>query len=107
MRYEVAGESMAPSLEPGDFLVVDRRAYLHARPRRGDVVLAHDPREQERALVKRVAAVGPHGAVELLGDNPGASTDSRHFGPVDPSFIDGRVAWRYWPLARFGPVGRR
>lgn len=34
----------------------------------------------------------------LLGDNRGASSDSRSFGPVDKKFLIGRVWLRGWPL---------
>lgn len=36
----------------------------------------------------------------VLGDNRGSSKDSRTFGPVERSFIIGRVAFRGWPLNR-------
>ena len=95
---EVRGRSMAPTLLPGDRLLVAR---LRARTR--DVVLATDPRAPGRELIKRVAAVDELG-VQLRGDNPAASTDARSFGGVPV----GRVAWRavlrYWPADRIGPV---
>jgi len=34
----------------------------------------------------------------VLGDNRGASKDSRIFGPVNKSFIIGRVLFRGWPF---------
>ena len=34
----------------------------------------------------------------VLGDNRGASKDSRYFGPVDASFVTGKVLFRGWPL---------
>jgi hypothetical protein len=70
---EVRGRSMAPTLLPGDRLVVAR---LHRTPRVGEVVLAPDPGRPRRELVKRVAIVEP-GAVALRGDNVAASTDAR------------------------------
>ncbi len=97
LRYEVAGSSMSPTLRPGDFVVVDRRAFAHRAPARGDVILIRDPREPGRTLVKRVANVDLHGSLWVLGDNPEQSTDSRAFGAVAPGTVLGRVRWRYWP----------
>jgi signal peptidase I len=36
----------------------------------------------------------------VLGDNRNSSKDSRSFGPVNRSFITGRVILRGWPLSR-------
>lgn len=36
----------------------------------------------------------------VLGDNRNSSKDSRSFGPVNRSFITGRVLFRGWPLSR-------
>ncbi|GIW19199.1 MAG: hypothetical protein KatS3mg064_2356 [Tepidiforma sp.] len=96
-RMAVEGESMRPALRPGDWAIVDRRAYRTHPPRPGDVVMAHDPRDFDRLLVKRVARVHADGSLDLRGDNAAASTDSRAFGPVPPYLIDGRVVARYWP----------
>jgi nickel-type superoxide dismutase maturation protease len=98
---EVRGNSMAPTLRPGDRLVVMR---LDGLPRVGEMILTGDPRDTSRELVKRVAAVG-RGGVDLRGDNPGASTDGRTFGPVPAPAIHWRVRFRYWPLARVGRAG--
>jgi nickel-type superoxide dismutase maturation protease len=105
---EVKGLSMMPALQPGDRLVVEALTYRSRRPRVGDVVLAPDPREPSRELLKRVAAVDlAAGSVVLAGDTPEASTDSRTFGPVPIATIRWRVAGRYWPhpLTRIQPMG--
>lgn len=38
----------------------------------------------------------------VLGDNRNSSKDSRTFGPVNESFITGRVMLRGWPFNKFG-----
>lgn len=93
----VDGDSMRPALTPGDrLLVVRRRRY-----RVGDVVALPDPREPGRTIVKRIAALDG-GAVVVHGDNAGASTDSRTFGPVPVSSLVGRAVYRYAPTGRAG-----
>ena len=100
---EVQGGSMAPALLPGDRIVVESRSYQSRAPRPGEVVLAADPRESERELIKRVAAVDEEGAAaDLRGDAPDESTDSRAFGAVPLSDIRWRAAFRYWPPERAG-----
>lgn len=53
-KLVVRDHSMEPALRPGDRLLLDPLAYRAARPRRGDIVVIHDPAEPERLLVKRV-----------------------------------------------------
>ncbi len=108
---EVQGGSMAPTLRAGDWLVIERRTYERRAPRVGEVVLARDPRDPSRELIKRVAAVDVEaGTVELRGDAPDASTDSRDFGAVPTASVRWRAVARYWPVDRLGrlrPPGSR
>jgi len=69
---------MTPTFVPGERLTALRRW----RPVRvGDVVVVRDPRTPSRWLLKRcVHRVGTQ--LDLRGDNPQASTDSRDFGLV-------------------------
>ena len=97
MRFAVSGQSMAPALPEGSWVIVDRRAYGRRRPSAGEIVVAPDPRQPERLLVKRVRSLEPGDTVWLEGDNASASTDSRAFGPIPASSIVGRVRWRYGP----------
>ncbi len=105
LRLQVAGESMVPTLLPGDRVLVLRglgplRPAIHV----GDLVALVDPRSPRRTMVKRVA--GTEGSrVVVRGDNEAASTDSRHFGPVDSGAIRGRVIYRYHPEGRRRRLG--
>jgi nickel-type superoxide dismutase maturation protease len=103
---QVRGASMLPALRPGDRLLVESRSFARRTPRPGEVVLAPDPRDGGRELIKRVAAVNvSEGTVEVRGDAAEASTDSRTFGSVPIAAVRWRVALRYWPPARVGRIG--
>jgi nickel-type superoxide dismutase maturation protease len=105
-RVAVEGRSMSPTLEPGDWLLVDPHAYAVAPPVVGDLVLVPDPREPTRPLVKRVSEVHDGGReLFVAGDAHDVSTDSRVFGSVGTSTVEGRPWFRYWPPTRIGRVG--
>jgi signal peptidase I len=46
----------------------------------------------------------PTRCVFLMGDNRGASDDSRYWGPIPVSWVIGRAFATYWPPARIGGV---
>jgi len=93
---------MTPTLLPGDWLLADPVAYAERAPRVSQLVLVPDPRQPARLLVKRVVAVGADGRLEVRGDAPAASTDSRAFGLVEPASVEGQPWFRYWPPRRIG-----
>lgn len=96
-RVEVTGDSMRPTLVPGDRVVV--LGCRRARP--GAVVVVDGSGVGRPTMIKRVSGVGPAG-ISVLGDNPAASTDSRYFDAVPR--ISGRVVYRYHPAGRTGRV---
>jgi signal peptidase I len=52
----VEGQSMAPTLEDQDRLIVNKLAYRIGEPRRGDIVMLYYPLNPEKSFVKRVIA---------------------------------------------------
>ena len=115
-RVAVAEESMAPAIEPGDWLLVD--PTVRRWPRRGSVVVVRQP-GTGMLVVKRVAA-GPRDVVLagseyvqlddeawLLGDGGGHSVDSRHYGAVPLDALVARAWFRFWPPHRIGTIPRR
>ena len=46
----------------------------------------------------------PEGYLYVMGDNRENSTDSREFGCIPISKVESRVAFRFWPLNKFGKI---
>lgn len=92
---------MAPTLLPGDRLLVDTRAFRKRLPRVGEVIVFADPEAPGRWLVKRVSRVDEaSGAVEVRGDAAELSRDSRRFGPLPARLLVGRAYRLYFPPER-------
>ena len=90
-RFRVEDESMQPTLEPGDYVLVNRWAYRTRAPSPGDLVVVEDPEVPTRFLIKRVSETLGAREVRLMGDNEAVSRDSRTFGSVALERIVGKV----------------
>lgn len=107
---EVRSNSMTETLQPGDHVLVSRWVAppgiggLRPAVRRGDVVLFTRPAEPHRELIKRVVALpGERVTTEtsprtlgeqqlfVVGDAGLRSRDSRHWGPIQASWLRGRA----------------
>jgi signal peptidase I len=165
--YKIPSESMVPTLEIGQRVLVNRLGARFTEPEVGDVVVFHPPAGAERVgepcaappeegapctkgsperakanFIKRVVA-GPGDRLEIddghvilngkrvkedfarpcgggaacdfpteitipaghyfmMGDNRGASQDSRYWGPVPEKWIIGGAFATYWPPGRVG-----
>ena len=62
--FVVTGESMSPTFEDSDYLVIDRLAYLHSSPERGDVVVFRYPLDPSVYYIKRIVGL-PGETVDL------------------------------------------
>lgn len=108
----VEGDSMRPTLRPGDRLLVV--PLPGAALRNGHVVVVRDPRRPDLTTVKRVTAVAgepvpgvpgatvPPGHLFVQGDNRAASTDSITYGPVPFALVARRAVLRLSPLRFLG-----
>lgn len=102
----VRGRSMEPTLHHGDLVLVVKWRSRVERVAPGEVVLARAPpidRGPSVLVVKRVAALGSSGGstvVRLLGDAGDQSRDSRVFGDLPLSAVEGVVVARLapWPV---------
>ena len=115
---------MAPTIEPGDWLLVDPTTQRW--PRSGAIVVFREP-DTDLLAIKRVAAgpgqrvdldaghlvLGPDEAwllsdastAELTSRGFGRPVDSRRYGPVPVELLVGRAWFRYGPLGRIGRIG--
>lgn len=165
--YQIPSQSMEPTLDVGQRVLVNRFQYHFGDPGVGDVVVFHPPAGAERGtecgaphppqqacarpteeessqnFIKRIVAgpgdtlsvrnghpvvngemkenepytiaCGNGGACNLpkpitippdhyfmMGDNRGASDDSRFWGPVPREWIIGKAFATYWPPDRVG-----
>jgi nickel-type superoxide dismutase maturation protease len=87
----VTGDSMLPTLGAGALLLT--MTARNRTIRDGTLVTCRDPREPDRIIVKRVVA-RLDDLLDLRGDNPEASTDSRTFGLQRIDMITGVVVAR-------------
>lgn len=53
-RVRVENISMLPTLQPGEFVVVNKLAYRLGQPQRGDIVVFHMPINPEEDYIKRL-----------------------------------------------------
>jgi len=165
--YQIPSESMEPTLDVGQRVLVNRFIYDFKDPKPGDIVVFHPPAgadsgtecgiqpkvgepcpkptaaESSQNFIKRIVAgpgdtlsvknghpvvngvektdepytnpcgnagacnmprtiTIPPGHYFMMGDNRGASDDSRFWGPVPEDWIIGEAFATYWPPDRIG-----
>jgi phage repressor protein C with HTH and peptisase S24 domain len=77
---------MAPRLRPGQILLATR---MFRRLRPGQVVIINHGGLEK---VKRIERIEDN-KIFVIGDNLRMSTDSRHFGWLEPKEVIARVIW--------------
>jgi signal peptidase I len=167
--FRIPSESMVPTLEVGQRVLVDRLTPRFGDYDRGDVVVftppagadtntcavpdrpgrscpRSTPEHSDMNFIKRIVAVGgdrlsvrggrvyingreqdepyanlsncgaggecdlpreitvPQGQFFMMGDNRGASADSRLWGPVSDDWLIGHAFATYWPPSKIGPL---
>jgi nickel-type superoxide dismutase maturation protease len=94
-RLKITGNSMLPLLKPGDEILLNPNAYNQYLPQISEIVVTTHPHESNLIVVKRITAIEPNGNLFLMGDNLRESTDSRHWGSINPRNIIGKVSSRF------------
>ncbi len=52
--HKVSGSSMFPNFHDGDYIITDKLSYRFAEPKRGDIVVFKNPRDQSQDFIKRI-----------------------------------------------------
>lgn len=65
-RFRIEGYSMLPSLEEGEYVIIDKLSYYLNDPERGDIIVLHFPNDRSRDFIKRVVGV-PGDHIEIGG----------------------------------------
>ena len=65
-RVRVDGFSMVPTLQDGEYVLVNRLAYRNSLPERGDIIVFVSPQSNDLDLIKRVIGL-PGDTVNISG----------------------------------------
>lgn len=72
--FIVNGDSMLPSFESGDYLIVDELSYNFRDPSRGEVIIFRFPQNPSKFFIKRIIGL-PGERVEIKGNDILVATD--------------------------------
>lgn len=53
-NFRIEGASMQPTLQEGQYLIVNRLSYFLDEPKRGDIIVLHFPNDRSRDFIKRI-----------------------------------------------------
>ncbi len=63
-RFRIEGFSMLPTLEEGEYIIINKLSYYLEDPKRGDIIVLHFPNDRSRDFIKRIIGL-PGDQVEV------------------------------------------
>lgn len=54
--HKVSGSSMFPNYKDGDYIMTDKISYKISEPRKGDIIVFKNPRDENQDFIKRIIA---------------------------------------------------
>src|SRR5438105_14712997 len=95
-NFKVDGTSMVPTLQSGEYILVDKISYRFHLPARGDIVVFKYPGDLTRDFIKRVIGLpGDRIAIRLVGGIYHAFVNGKMLsepyinGPPDAAYPEG------------------
>ena len=55
--HKVSGNSMVPTFHNGDYILTDKLSYRLGEPKRGDIIVLKNPRDESQDFIKRIMAL--------------------------------------------------
>lgn len=90
---------------PGDtVLIQNEEVFVNNQKIQEDYIKTPTNLIPGGAVVEGSPVIVPEGNMFVMGDNRGASSDSREFGPVPESLLIGQVVYRYFPFDMMGSI---
>jgi len=53
-NFRIEGASMEPTMHEGQYLIINKLAYMLDEPERGDIIVLHFPNDRSRDFIKRI-----------------------------------------------------
>lgn len=91
-RFRIEGHSMLPTLQEGEYVIINKLSYYLENPSRGDIIVLNFPNDRSRDFIKRIVGIpGDHieinnGIVEINGiglDEPYINAQPNYSGAWD------------------------
>lgn len=82
--HKVSGSSMFPNFKNGDYIITDKVSYKIDDPKRGDIVVFKNPRDETQDFIKRI--LGVPGDILKVADGKiylnGSELNEPYLGPA-------------------------
>lgn len=88
---KVTGESLSPTYQEGDYVVVTTIPFFLARIKAGDVIIFNHVSYGK--MIKKVSTVSAGGGEFVVVGSHENSVDSRNFGTIPAESVEGKVIW--------------
>lgn len=65
--HKVSGSSMVPTFHNGDYILTDKLSYRFGSPKRSDIIVLKNPRDESQDFIKRIIAL-PGEKIKIEGN---------------------------------------